>query len=303
MPSYSYTILFNRMSESYQRLHRAVVSPSAGTAALLRELSAAGTDVNSIDQSGFSCLMVAVKNGKTERALVLVDHGASLTQVNAAGWTAFHFAASCDDLSVLKSMARSAGCEDLDMFMDDLLGRLTRGGKLPKDVATGACRSWLEKAEACADADALRRYIGASGGSDQSISNAALPAQPTSTASLQEKLRGGGSRHELGASRATRRGVPFLVMAGVVGLAFVVGVTVATRVATPADAPLPPGLSLLSRARRDDHPTVAPQAATPRVATHLPRWLREMARWLRKTAVRVRSVAGRRRTKDRKPSG
>ena len=66
------------MSGSYQRLHRAVVSPSAGTAALLRELSVAGTDVNSTDQSGFSCLMVAVKNGKTERALLLIEHGASL---------------------------------------------------------------------------------------------------------------------------------------------------------------------------------------------------------------------------------
>lgn len=276
------------MSDSYQRLHRAVTSPGTGVAALLRELSVTGIDINSTDQSGFSCLMVAVKNGKTERALVLIDHGASLTQANTAGWTAFHFAASCGDLSAMTAMAAQAGCEDIDMFMDDLLGRLTRGGKLPKDLATGVCRSWLEKAEACADADALRRYIGVSGESDQRISNAAAPAQGTNTAQPPEMLCNGSTQREPSPSGAIRRPVPFLVVVGLIGLAFAAGIAVSSTATAPSDAPLPRrGLSLLPLQRRNEPPNATTKAAGSRGTTRWPRWLREMA-------MRVRSAMRRR---------
>ena len=93
----------------FQRLHQAVSSPTAGTHELQELLrSGAVSTVDASDPAGYTCLMLAIKSGKGDRALLLLQAGADCTLVNASGWSSFHWAASTNDVRVLTSLVQRA---------------------------------------------------------------------------------------------------------------------------------------------------------------------------------------------------
>ena len=57
--------------------------------------------------------MMAINSGKGERATLLIRAGADVTKLNAAGLSAFHFAAAKPALVQLKQLAQ-AGADSID---------------------------------------------------------------------------------------------------------------------------------------------------------------------------------------------
>ena len=69
------------------KLHREVIGPGSGTDKLRQLLrTASPAAINSCDPAGYTILMAAIKGGKSDRAVLLIDNGADITPVNASGW-------------------------------------------------------------------------------------------------------------------------------------------------------------------------------------------------------------------------
>ena len=69
------------------KLHREVIGPGSGTDKLRQLLrTASPAAIDSCDPAGYTILMAAIKGGKSDRAVMLIDNGADITPVNASGW-------------------------------------------------------------------------------------------------------------------------------------------------------------------------------------------------------------------------
>ena len=69
------------------KLHREVIGPGSGTDKLRQLLrTASPAAIDSCDPAGYTILMAAIKGGKRDRAVMLIDNGADITPVNASGW-------------------------------------------------------------------------------------------------------------------------------------------------------------------------------------------------------------------------
>ena len=69
------------------KLHREVVGPGSGTDKLRQLLrTASPAAIDSCDPAGYTILMAAIKGGKSDRAVMLIDNGADIMPVNASGW-------------------------------------------------------------------------------------------------------------------------------------------------------------------------------------------------------------------------
>ena len=69
------------------KLHREVIGPGSGTDKLRQLLrTASPAAIDSCDPAGYTILMAAIKGGKRDRAVMLIDNGANITPVNASGW-------------------------------------------------------------------------------------------------------------------------------------------------------------------------------------------------------------------------
>ena len=69
------------------KLHREVIGPGSGTDKLRQLLrTASPAAIDSCDPAGYTILMAAIKGGKSDRAVLLIDNGADITPVNASGW-------------------------------------------------------------------------------------------------------------------------------------------------------------------------------------------------------------------------
>lgn len=70
--------------------------------AALECLLAYGYDINVLNQNGWSCLMVSIKNGTCRNCRLLLAYGTDYTTVSHEGWTVLHIAARQAHLMVME---------------------------------------------------------------------------------------------------------------------------------------------------------------------------------------------------------
>ena len=138
------------------RLHRAVIGPGSGTDKLRQLLrTASSTAIDSSDPAGYTILMAAIKGGKSDRAVMLIDSGADITPLNASGWSAFHWAASINDAPVLNRLAhRACDLPDGLATLRHALASATASDKRPSELCSQMeVGVWLERLAVASDAE------------------------------------------------------------------------------------------------------------------------------------------------------
>jgi ankyrin repeat protein len=97
------------------KLHRAVIGPGSGTDKLRQLLrTASPAAIDSSDPAGYTILMAAIKGGKSDRAVMLIDSGADITPVNASGWWRLGHRTRPD-----AAVSASSQCSSLQCSRDD----------------------------------------------------------------------------------------------------------------------------------------------------------------------------------------
>jgi hypothetical protein len=74
--------------------------------AVIKALLDKGADVNVVDKYGDSLLTLAIRHGKVDTALLLLDHGANIYHKNRQGNTAFPYAVNSGSMTLVKAFLK-----------------------------------------------------------------------------------------------------------------------------------------------------------------------------------------------------
>ena len=99
-----------------------------GNAAAIPELLKQGADINGSDVLGFTALMHAAENGRTEAVQVLLGHGADVNAVDNLGSTAVTVAAEAGHLDIVRLLLEHGADVDA-MVMNDKLVAAAKAGQ------------------------------------------------------------------------------------------------------------------------------------------------------------------------------
>ncbi len=114
------------------------------TPAFLRELIAAGGDVNYECLDGFPSLIAALTSPRADRhetLLLLLEAGADITQRGVNDYTPLHTAASLDDVAAIKMLLAFGVDPQARTRIDQLATPLEEAQLLRKDAAIAALKA------------------------------------------------------------------------------------------------------------------------------------------------------------------
>ena len=98
-----------------------------GNAAAIPELLKQGADINGSDVLGFTALMHAAENGRTEAVQVLLEHGADVNAVDNLGCTAVTVAAEAGHLDIVRLLLEQGADVDALVLNDKFLAAAAAG--------------------------------------------------------------------------------------------------------------------------------------------------------------------------------
>jgi len=98
-----------------------------GNAAAIPELLKQGADINGSDVLGFTALMHAAENGRTEAVQVLLDHGADVNAADNMGCTTVTVAAEAGHLDIVRLLLEHGADVDALVLNDKFLAAAAAG--------------------------------------------------------------------------------------------------------------------------------------------------------------------------------
>ena len=98
-----------------------------GNAAVLPELIKQSADINGADLLGFTALMHAAENGRTEAVQVLLEHGADVNVADNMGCTAVTVAAEAGHLDIVRLLLEHDADVDALVLNDKFLAAVAAG--------------------------------------------------------------------------------------------------------------------------------------------------------------------------------